>query len=153
MVLSAGLLLYRGDPPHLEVLIAHMGGPFWRHKDAGAWSIPKGEVEPGEDPLDAARREFTEELGVPAPDGDPVPLGEVRQSNGKTVIAWAVRADLDPASIRPGTFELELPRGSGRTITVPEIDRVGWFEPAVAVTRLVRAQGAFVERLVERLSD
>ena len=152
MVLSAGLLLYRGGTPHLEVLIAHMGGPFWRHKDAGAWSIPKGEVEPGEDPLDAARREFTEELGLPAPDGDLLPLGEVRQSNGKTVIAWAVHADLDPQSIEPGTFELELPRGSGRTITVPEIDRVGWFEPTAAVTRLVRAQGAFVERLVERLS-
>lgn len=129
-----------------------MGGPFWRAKDAGAWSIPKGEVEPGEDPIDAARREFREELGLDVPEGALEPLGEVRQSNGKTVVAWALEADLDPDAVEPGTFELELPRGSGRTITVPEVDRVAWFPPAEAAPRLVRAQAAFVERLVARIA-
>ncbi|WP_019143606.1 NUDIX domain-containing protein [Aeromicrobium massiliense] len=148
-VLSAGLVLYRrtsaGD---VELLIAHMGGPFWARKDEGAWSFPKGVVEPGEKPLDAARRELTEELGVPAPPGPFVPLGEVRQS-GKTVVAWAVEADLDPADVVPGTFELEWPPRSGRTEAFPEVDRVAWVGPDDAVRLLVKAQRGFVPRLLD----
>lgn len=148
-VLSAGLVLHRrtsaGD---VELLVAHMGGPFWARKDEGAWSFPKGVVEPGEEPLDAARRELGEELGVPAPPGPFVPLGEVRQS-GKTVVAWAVEADLDPADVVPGTFELEWPPRSGRTQAFPEVDRVAWVGPDDAVRLLVKAQRGFVPRLLD----
>jgi len=147
-VLSAGLVLHRPGPDGPELLVAHMGGPFWARKDEGAWSFPKGVVEPGEEPLDAARRELAEELGVAAPPGPYVPLGEVRQS-GKVVTAWAVAADLDPADVVPGTFELEWPPRSGRTQSFPEVDRVAWVGPDEAVRLLVKAQRAFVPRLLD----
>ncbi|GAB2698927.1 NUDIX domain-containing protein [Thalassiella azotivora] len=151
---SAGLLVHRtGADGRPQVLLGHMGGPFWARKDAGAWSIPKGEYDPAtEDALDAARREFTEELGLPAPDGDPVPLGSVRQSGGKTVTAWAVEGDLDPADVVPGTFELEWPPRSGRTVTVPEVDRVEWFDLDTGRAKVVTAQAVFLDRLAEALA-
>ncbi|TCI97735.1 NUDIX domain-containing protein [Aeromicrobium sp. IC_218] len=147
-VLSAGLVLHRRTSGGVELLVAHMGGPFWARKDEGAWSFPKGVVEPGEEPLDAARRELTEELGVPAPEGPFVPLGEVRQS-GKTVVAWAVEADLDPDDVVPGTFEMEWPPRSGRTQAFPEVDRVAWVGPEDALRLLVKAQRGFVPRVLD----
>ena len=143
---SAGLLLFRRRSA-LEVLLAHPGGPFWSRRDAGAWSIPKGEYDADEAPLAAARREFLEELGLAAPDGPLIPLGEVRQPSGKLVTAWAVEADLDPTVIVPGTFELEWPRGSGRIRTIPEIDRVAWFALDEARLRLAEGQRPFLDRL------
>lgn len=148
-VRSAGILVFRGVGGRREVLIAHMGGPFWSRKDDGAWSIPKGECEPGEDELVAARREFTEELGLPVPAGELLPLGSARQSSGKVVTVWAVDGDLDPAAVVPGTFELEWPRGSGTVREFPEVDRVGWFDLAVARTKLVKGQRVFVDRVAE----
>ena len=143
---SAGLLLFRRRAA-LEVLLAHPGGPFWARRDAGAWSIPKGEYDADETPLAAARREFLEELGLPAPDGALIPLGEIRQPSGKLITAWAVEADLDPAAIVPGTFELEWPRGSGRVQTIPEVDRVAWFPLDEARLRIVEGQPPFLDRL------
>lgn len=150
---SAGLLLYRRAGGAVEVLLAHMGGPLWARREAGAWTVPKGEYVPPEEPLAAARREFAEELGLPPPDGPYEPLGEVRQSGGKTVTAWAVAGDLDPAAVVPGTFEMEWPKGSGTVRTFPEIDRVAWCGPDLAGERLVTAQRAFVDRLLARLAD
>ena len=143
---SAGILVFRRVEGRTEVLIAHMGGPFWARKDDGAWSVPKGLIEDGEDPLAAARREFLEELGLPAPDGEPLPLGEVKQS-GKTVTLWAIEGDLDPADVVPGTFELEWPPRSGRTREFPEVDRVAWFAVDDARVKLVKGQRAFLDRL------
>lgn len=153
-VLSGGLLLWRRTPDGrgVELLIAHMGGPFWARKDERAWSLPKGECDPDEDPLDAARREWTEELGLPAPEGTPVDLGEVRQKSGKRVRAWAVEGDLDPDTIVPGTFETEWPPRSGRVREFPEVDRVAWVAPDAACVRLVAAQTAFVDRLLEAVA-
>lgn len=150
---SAGLLLFRRDPDALRVLIAHMGGPLWAKKDERAWSVPKGEHGDDEAPLDAARREFTEELGLPAPDGEAIDLGEVRQRSGKRVRCWAVEGALDPQSIVPGTFELAWPPRSGRTIVVPEVDRVAWMTVDEARPRLVAAQEAFLDRLVDALAS
>ncbi|MDX3244442.1 NUDIX domain-containing protein [Streptomyces sp. ME18-1-4] len=146
---SAGLLLFRrtGDGP--QVLLGHMGGPYFARKDAGAWTVPKGEYEPDEPAWEAARREFREELGLPPPDGEAIPLGEVRQKNGKIVTAWAVEADLDPATIVPGTFTLEWPPRSGRLKEFPELDRVAWFGLARAHEVIVTAQSAFLDRLTE----
>ena len=149
---SAGLLLYRLRDGGLEVLIAHMGGPFWANKDEGAWSIVKGEYEPGEDALAAAHREFEEETGSPAPDGDVLDLGQLRQSSGKLVSVWALEGDFDPASVRSNTFTLEWPRGSGAEREFPEIDRAGWFDAATARRKLVKGQAPFVDLLEERLS-
>jgi predicted NUDIX family NTP pyrophosphohydrolase len=149
---SAGILLYRGDDP-VEVLIGHMGGPFWARRDDGAWSIPKGEHTPDEAPQDAARREFAEELGIPVPDGELLPLGEVTQSGGKVVAVWAVRGDLDPAGVTPGTFEMEWPRGSGMLREFPEIDRVTWFDLDRARPKLVAGQRVFLDRLAEHIFD
>lgn len=149
---SAGLLLYRDRGP-LEVLLGHMGGPFWARRDAGAWSVPKGECQPGEDALAAARREFREELGMPPPDGDLLDLGAARQSGGKQVTVWAVRADLDPAQVVPGTFTMEWPRGSGRLQEFPELDRVAWFELDLAREKLVTGQRVFLDRLAARLGN
>ena len=146
---SAGLLLYRHTEDSLEVLLGHMGGPFFARRDAGAWTLPKGEYEPGEPAWDAARREFQEELGLPPPDGEAVPLGEVRQTNGKVVTAWAIEADLDPATVVPGTFAMEWPPKSGRTQEFPELDRVEWFAPDRARAVIVTAQAAFLDRLAE----
>ncbi len=146
---SAGILVYRraGGGRGVEVLLAHMGGPFWVRRDAGAWSIPKGEYETDEEPLAAARREFTEELGLPAPDGDYQDLGAVRQSAGKVVTVWAVEGELDPGLVRPGSFEMEWPRGSGKLQRFPEVDRVEWFGLEVAVEKLVTGQRDFLDRL------
>ncbi|HET9657459.1 MAG TPA: NUDIX domain-containing protein [Kineosporiaceae bacterium] len=146
---SAGLLLFRrtGTPPRLEVLLAHPGGPYWRHKDNGAWSIPKGEFGAEEDPLAAARREFTEELGLPAPDGPFVPLGSSRQASGKQVSAWAVQGDVAPDSAVSNTVEIEWPPKSGKRITIPEIDRVAWFDLSTAREKINAGQASFLDRL------
>lgn len=150
---SAGLVLYRRGPGgNVEVLAVHPGGPFWARRDEGAWSFPKGEYADGEDPLAAARREFAEELGVEPPDGEVVPLGEVRQKAGKVVIAFAVEGDLDVGAIVSNTFEMEWPRGSGRVRAFPEVDRAGWFTPEVARTKLVAAQVELVDRLSAHLA-
>ncbi|MEV5935021.1 NUDIX domain-containing protein [Streptomyces sp. NPDC093250] len=146
---SAGLLLYRHTPQGLEVLLGHMGGPFFRNRDTGAWTVPKGEYGPEEPAWEAARREFEEELGLPPPDGEAVPLGEVRQTGGKTVTAWAVEADLDPETVDPGTFEMEWPPKSGRIQEFPELDRVAWFPLDRAREVIVPAQAAFLDRLAE----
>ena len=147
---SAGLLLYRHTAHGLEVLLGHMGGPFFAKRDAGAWTVPKGEYEPdGETAWDAARREFQEELGLRPPDGQAAPLGEVRQTGGKIVTAWAVEADLDPSTIVPGTFRMEWPPKSGRIQEFPELDRVEWFGLDRARGVIVKAQAAFLDRLAE----
>lgn len=151
--LSGGLLLFRRDPDGLRLLIAHMGGPFWARKDERAWSVPKGECEPDEDPLAAARREFAEELGLPAPEGATRDLGEVRMKSGKRIHAWAVEGELDPEAVVPGTFAMEWPPRSGRTQEFPEVDRVAWVAPDTARAKLVQAQAAFVDRLEEALAD
>ncbi|WP_330456444.1 NUDIX domain-containing protein [Streptomyces sp. NBC_00820] len=146
---SAGLLLFRHTDDGLEVLLGHMGGPFFAKKDAGAWTVPKGEYEPDEPAWEAARREFQEELGLAPPDGEAVPLGEIAQANGKIVTAWAVEADLDPATITPGTFTMEWPPRSGRTQEFPELDRVEWLGLGRARAVLVKGQSAFLDRLAE----
>lgn len=152
MIESAGLLVYR-TTDQLEVLLAHPGGPFWASKDEGAWSIPKGEMEPGEDPLAAARREFTEELSVPVPVGDPKPLGSVRQKSGKVVHGYAISGDLDPGSLASNMVEIVWPPRSDRRIMIPEIDRVGWFPVDVARTKLNPAQAEFIDRLMVELAE
>ncbi|GAA3124609.1 NUDIX domain-containing protein [Streptomyces echinatus] len=146
---SAGLLLFRHTGEGLEVLLGHMGGPYFAKKDAGAWTVPKGEYDPEEPAWEAARREFREELGLAPPDGEAVPLGEVVQSNGKIVTAWAVEAELDPAAIVPGTFTMEWPPRSGRTQEFPELDRVAWFGLEGARAVIITAQAAFLDRLAE----
>ncbi|MGX1542015.1 NUDIX domain-containing protein [Streptomyces adustus] len=146
---SAGLLLFRHTDHGLEVLLGHMGGPFFARKDAGAWTLPKGEYGPDEPAWEAARREFREELGLAPPDGAAIPLGEVRQTGGKTVTAWAVEADLDPATVRPGTFRMEWPPRSGQLREFPELDRVEWFGLDRARELIVAAQTAFLDRLTE----
>ncbi|MFJ5786094.1 NUDIX domain-containing protein [Streptomyces hydrogenans] len=149
---SAGLLVFRrGDDGGVEVLIGHMGGPFWARREQAAWSVPKGEYGPGEAPEDAARREFLEELGVPVPGGAWLGLGEVRQAGGKTVTVWAVEGDLDPAAVVPGTFTMEWPPRSGVLAEFPELDRVGWFAVDAAAPLLVAGQRVFLERLVTRV--
>ncbi|MEF9902386.1 NUDIX domain-containing protein [Streptomyces sp. P9-A2] len=146
---SAGLLVFRHTDHGLEVLLGHMGGPFFARRDAGAWTVPKGEYDAGETAWDAARREFEEELGLPPPDGEAVPLGEVRQPGGKTVTAWAVEGDLDPAAVVPGTFRMEWPPKSGRMREFPELDRVEWLSAHRARELIVSAQAVFLDRLAE----
>jgi predicted NUDIX family NTP pyrophosphohydrolase len=146
---SAGLLLFRHTDDGIEVLLGHMGGPYFAKKDAGAWTVPKGEYEPDEPAWQAARREFQEELGLPPPDGEAIGLGEVRQTNGKIVTVWAVAADLDPAAIVPGTFTMEWPPRSGRMREFPELDRVAWYGLDRAREVIVTAQAAFLDRLAE----
>lgn len=150
---SAGILLFRRAGTDVEVLLGHMGGPFWVRRDAGAWSMPKGEYGPDEQPASAARREFEEELGLPVPSGDLIDLGEIRQSGGKVVTAWAVEGDLDPGRAVPGTFTMEWPRGSGRFQEFPEIDRLAWLGLEQARTRIVVGQRAFLDRLAELLAE
>ena len=149
---SAGILLYRRRGSGLEVLLAHPGGPFWRGRDAGAWTIPKGLVAPGEALLDAARRELREETGL-VPDGPFLPLGSVRQKAGKTVHAWACEGDADPATVTSNTTTIEWPRGSGRRITYPEVDRCGWFALEVAREKLNPAQSELLGRLEAALQS
>jgi predicted NUDIX family NTP pyrophosphohydrolase len=148
---SAGILLYRGSGPSLEVLLVHPGGPVWSRRDTGAWSIPKGEYGPDEEPLDAARREFSEELGSAPPAGEPSDLGAVRLKSGKRIRAWALAGDLDPESIISNMFSLEWPPRSGRMQDFPEVDRAGWFAPDLAREKLNPAQVALVDRLQEML--
>jgi predicted NUDIX family NTP pyrophosphohydrolase len=144
---SAGIVLYRRSRGQLEVLLGHMGGPLWARKDAGAWSIPKGEYGPDEDPLVAACREFEEEIGLPVPADEFVDLGDVRQAGGKVVRAWAARGDLDPADVESNTFEMEWPPRSGTIRTFPEIDRADWFELPTAHDKIVAGQRPLLERL------
>ena len=148
---SAGIVLYRSIDGRVEVLLGHMGGPIWARKDPGAWTIPKGEYELDEDPFAAACREFAEEVGVAVPASEFVDLGEIRQSSGKVVRAWAARlddtAELDPATAVSNTFEMEWPPKSGRTQAFPELDRVEWFEVEAARTKIIVAQREFLDRL------
>ncbi len=152
MTTSAGILLYRRTRHGLEVLIAHMGGPYWEGKDAHAWSIPKGETRLDEDPIAVAQREFTEEIGSAPPPGPYLELGEIRQSSGKLVIVFAVEGDLDTESVRSNMFRMEWPRGSGRLQEFPEIDRAEWFSTTAAGEKLVKGQVAFLERLEQVLA-
>ncbi|MFI1395351.1 NUDIX domain-containing protein [Streptomyces sp. NPDC020681] len=146
---SAGLLLFRRRSTDIEVLIGHMGGPFWEGKDTKAWSVPKGEYTPEEEPMAAARREFEEELGLRPPDGDWLPLGDARQSSGKVVTVWALEGDLDTDLVVPGTFTMEWPMRSGRMQEFPEIDRAEWTGVDEAREKLVPGQRVFLDRLLE----
>ena len=148
---SAGLLLYRRAAGGVEVFLAHPGGPFWKKKDAGAWSIPKGEVGEGEEPLACARREFEEETGI-RPEGPFLPLGDVRQKAGKRVRAWAWEGDADPARVTSNEVRTEWPRGSGRWLTFPEVDRCAWFDPAAAREKINPAQAELIDRLLAALA-
>jgi predicted NUDIX family NTP pyrophosphohydrolase len=158
---SAGLLVYRPAGTGIEVLAVHPGGPFWTKKDKGAWSIPKGELEQGTDGLEdaysTARREFDEEIGSPAPVGEPLDLGEIRQASGKIVRAFALplgERDGDSfVSPSSNLVELEWPRGSGRLISFPEVDKAEWMSPETAREKLVPAQVALVDRLLEALGE
>jgi predicted NUDIX family NTP pyrophosphohydrolase len=145
------LLVFRRAGAGHEVLLGHMGGPLWAGRDAGGWSIPKGQYGPDEHPLAAARREFEEELGLPPPEGDLVELGESEQRSGKVVTIWAVEGDVDPAGIVPGTFRMVWPPGSGTVQEFPELDRVEWFGPDQAREKIVGGQVPFLDRLEEHL--
>jgi predicted NUDIX family NTP pyrophosphohydrolase len=148
---SAGLLMYRRAPGGvLEVLLAHPGGPFWLNRDEGAWTLPKGEYEEPEEPLDAARREFAEETGL-EPSPPFVPLGEVRQKSGKRIRAWAFEGAFDPSQLRCNTFEIEWPPRSGRMQKFPEIDRVEWFTAQEARRKINEAQATLLDRLEQAL--
>lgn len=148
---SAGILLYRTKNGLLQVFLAHPGGPFFAKKDAGAWSIPKGELDEGEDPLAAAQREFEEETGC-RPEGSFIPLSPVTQKGGKTVLAWAVEGECDPGTIKSNTFTLEWPPKSGQMREFPEVDRVGWFTVEEAKGKINPAQAALLEELVKQSS-
>lgn len=143
---SSGLLMFRRDGGAVEVLLAHPGGPYWSARDAGAWTLPKGAVDEGEDPLAAAQREFTEETGF-APAGPFQLLGELRQKSGKRITAWAFEGDADPAQLRSNLFELEWPPRSGRMRPFPEVDRVGWFDLEAARAKLLPGQAPFIDAL------
>jgi predicted NUDIX family NTP pyrophosphohydrolase len=145
-VRSAGILMYRRQGKELQVLLVHPGGPFWRGKDRAAWSIPKGEYEPGEDPEAAARREFAEELGV-TPKGELRSLGEIRQAGGKRVTAFALEGDLDAEAIRSNEFDLEWPPHSGRIQRFPEIDRAAWFPLTIAHEKMLASQRPLLDLL------
>jgi predicted NUDIX family NTP pyrophosphohydrolase len=147
---SAGVLMYKRAGGELRLLLVHPGGPFWAKKDLGAWSIPKGEYEPGEDPLAAAKREFAEELGG-EPRGEFLDLGELVQPSRKRITAWAVESDFDTDQLKSNTFELEWPPGSGRKQTFPEVDRAEWFSLADARKKILPGQSEFIGRLLARL--
>jgi predicted NUDIX family NTP pyrophosphohydrolase len=147
---SAGVLLFRRIGPQTEVLLAHPGGPFWKNKDEGAWSIPKGEYADDEDPLAAAKRELVEEIGI-TPSGDFIPLGEISQSGGKVVTAWAVEADFDVKLLRSNTFSMPWPPGSSKSHEFPEIDRAEWFPLDVARRKMLKGQVELLDRLLGQL--
>ncbi len=149
---TAGLLLFREISGALEVLLVHPGGPFWVRKEDGAWSIPKGEFEDGENPLDAAKREFEEETGS-APSGRPIPLQPLRQSGGKLVYAWAMKGDFDPAMLRSNTFSMEWPPKSGRLQDFPEVDRAAWFSLEDAGVKILKGQAPLLRQLQEKLGN
>jgi predicted NUDIX family NTP pyrophosphohydrolase len=149
---SAGLLMYRCTGGVPQVLLAHPGGPFWRNKDDGAWTLPKGEYEPTEDPLAAARREFAEETGFDAP-GPFLPLGEVKQKSGKRVVAWAFHGDCDPETLCSNSFEVEWPPRSGKRQSFPEIDRAQWFTLDEARVKILPAQRELLDRLEAALKE
>jgi predicted NUDIX family NTP pyrophosphohydrolase len=148
--LSAGILMFRRCDSALEVFLVHPGGPFWRNKDAGAWSIPKGQFTEGEEPLEAAKREFQEETGFAA-HGEFIALGQIKQSGGKVVSAWAVEGDCSPETIRSNTFTMEWPPKSGRREEFPEVDRAEWFRLQEAKERILKGQAEFIDRLAARL--
>jgi predicted NUDIX family NTP pyrophosphohydrolase len=148
---SAGILLYRRNASGLQVFLAHPGGPFWAKKDAGAWTIPKGEIGEGEDPLAAAQREFAEEIGVRI-DGEFVELKPVRQKSGKLVLAWAVEGECDPAALRSNVFSMEWPPKSGKRADFPEVDRAAWFSLAAAREKLLPAQLPLLDDLAAKLA-
>lgn len=149
--LSAGLLVYRLTGKQPEVLLAHPGGPFWAKKDMGAWTVPKGEYETYEDPLAAAKREFEEEIGQPAPNGEMVALGEFKRKDGKIITAWAVQGNLDVSQVKSNTFNMEWPPRSGRKQEFPEIDRAEWVSISQAPQKLNTGQAVFITRLAEHL--
>jgi predicted NUDIX family NTP pyrophosphohydrolase len=146
---SAGLLLYRQREGTLEFLLVHPGGPLWKHKDLGAWTIPKGEIHPGEDPLLTAKREVQEELGF-SPQGDFIPLGSIKQRAGKIVHAWAIQQDWDPRKLKSNTFSVEWPPRSNRRQEFPEVDQAAFFDMAVARLKINPAQIAFLEALTQK---
>ncbi len=148
---SAGLLLYRQRDESVEVLLVHPGGPFWAKKDLGAWSIPKGEYAENENPLTAARREFEEETGFPAPT-DATPLGELKQAGGKMVVAWSAEGDCDPEKLVSNRCQVEWPPRSGRMIDIPEVDRAAWFSMKEARERILKSQQPFLDRLARTFS-
>jgi predicted NUDIX family NTP pyrophosphohydrolase len=147
---SAGLLVYRhsANQSGLEVLLVHPGGPFWRNKDQGAWTIPKGEFDDDEDPLAAAKREFKEETGSPSPSGQPIQLTPIRQKGGKVVHAWAIEGDFDPATLKSNWFEMEWPPRSGKVERFPEIDRAEWFTTEVATGKILQGQQELLGELL-----
>ncbi len=147
---SAGILLYRRAETGIEVFLVHPGGPFWKKKDLGAWSLPKGEYDDGEDPLACAKREFTEETGCVV-DGDFIFLGELKQAGGKIVTAWALEHDLDPALVKSNTFSMEWPPHSGKTREFPEVDAGAWFSLSAAREKLTKGQSEFIARLEEKI--
>jgi len=149
---SAGLLMFRRSAGQVEVLLVHPGGPFWRRKDLGSWSLPKGEYGDGEDAFAAAAREFQEETGIP-PAGNFVPLGQVRQPGGKLVTAWAFEGDCDASAIHSNSFPLEWPKGSGRIQQFPEIDRAAWFPLETARLKILKGQAPLLERLAAHLAE
>jgi predicted NUDIX family NTP pyrophosphohydrolase len=148
---SAGIIVYRKSAGHVEVLLAHPGGPFWAKKDEGAWSVIKGEHNENEAPFEAAKREFKEETTYDAPKGEYLDLGEFKRKDGKTIHAWAVEADLDAATIKSNSFEMEWPPKSGKVQEFPENDRAEWFHLTKAVSKINTGQKIFLERLSEKL--
>lgn len=146
------MVLYRHRSGKPEVLLVHPGGPFWKRRDDGVWSIPKGEIEDRETPPDVARREFQEELGVPPPDGELTPLGTIRQAGGKVVHAWALQGDVDVEHVRSGTYDMEWPPRSGKLQAFPEVDRAEWFDLEGARRKILPAQATFLDRLEEQLA-
>src|SRR6267154_6898636 len=149
---SAGLLLYRLRDGALEVFLVHPGGPFWAKKDDGSWSIPKGEFEDGEEPLAAAKREFEEEMGVPAT-GEFMPLKPLKQPSGKLVFAWAVRSDFDPSRLKSNMFSMEWPPKSGRQQQFPEVDKAAWFDVETARQKILKGQAPFLDQLLVKLQN
>jgi predicted NUDIX family NTP pyrophosphohydrolase len=150
--ISAGMLLFRRTAGKLEIFLAHPGGPFWTRQEEGTWTIPKGVIEEGEDPLDAAQREFREETGI-EPQPPFLPLGSIRQKAGKTVHAWAWEGDADASTIVSNLMRIEWPRGSGRWQTYPEVDRCAWFDPRGAREKINSAQAELIDRLEQLLTE